>query len=109
MLSLCHADLVYVTKEGLFTRSGVEEVDEAEIFEGYDNTLVMAQTYTHEFQCKYKLWQYPFDSQVKTFKSLFMYIVPQECAIKMSVASQKAKTVQLLAQKVNIQDRIQCS
>ena len=55
---------VSVIKEGHFTRSAMEEVDEAEIFEGDENTLVMTQTYTHEFQCKYKLQQYPFDTQV---------------------------------------------
>ena len=55
---------VSVVKEGNFIRSGIAEVDEAEIFEGNENTLVMTQTYTHEFQCKYKLLQYPFDSQV---------------------------------------------
>ena len=55
---------VSVKKEGCFTRSGVEQVDEAEIFEGDENTLMMTQTYTHEFQCKYKLQQYPFDTQV---------------------------------------------
>ena len=55
---------VTVTREGNFTRSGVEEVDEAEIFEGAENRLTMYQTYTWEFQCKYKLQQYPFDTQV---------------------------------------------
>ena len=50
---------VTVTREGNFTRSGVEEVDEAEIFEGAENRLTMKQTYTWEFQCKYKLQQYP--------------------------------------------------
>ena len=59
---------VSVIKEGHFTRSGLQVVDEAEIFEGNENTLMnhnmMTQTYTWEFQCKYKLQQYPFDSQV---------------------------------------------
>ena len=59
---------VSVIKEGDFTRSGLEEIDEAEIFEGDENTLMMAQTYTHEFQCKYLLQRYPFDTQV-TFKT----------------------------------------
>ena len=45
-------------------RSGIEEVDEAEIFEGAENRLTMSQTYTWEFQCKYELQRYPFDSQV---------------------------------------------
>ena len=53
-----------VAREGNFRRSDVSEVDEAEIFDGDQNTLVMTQTYTHEFQCKYKLQRYPFDSQV---------------------------------------------
>ena len=55
---------VSVIKEGDFTRSGLQEVDEAEIFEGDENTLRMTQTYTREFQCKYKLQRYPFDTQV---------------------------------------------
>ena len=58
---------VFVVKEGNFTRSGMDEVDETEVFEGNENTLMMTQTYTHEFQCKYKLQQYPFDTQVKSF------------------------------------------
>ena len=58
---------VSVIKEGDFMRSGLEKVDEAEIFEGAENLLKMTQTYTHEFQCKYKLQRYPFDSQVNLF------------------------------------------
>ena len=45
-------------------RSGLEEVDEAEIFEGAENRLTMNQTYTFEFQCPYELQRYPFDIQV---------------------------------------------
>ena len=51
-------------------RSGVEEVDEAEIFKGSENKLTMNQTYTWEFQCKYQLQRYPFDTQVKYFSSI---------------------------------------
>ena len=63
---------VSVVKEGDFTRSGLEEVDEAEIFEGDENTLMMTQTYTREFQCKYKLQQYPFDTQANEFLSTYI-------------------------------------
>ena len=56
---------VSVVREGKFTGSGLEQVDEAEIFEGAENTLTMAQTYTWEFQCQYKLQHYPFDTQVQ--------------------------------------------
>ena len=58
------ATSVTVTREGRFTRSDIREVDEAEIFEGAENSLTMNQTYTWEFQCKYKLQRYPFDTQV---------------------------------------------
>ena len=60
------ATRVIVTKEGGFTRSGPEDVDEAEIFEGGENNLTMIQAYTREFQCQYQLHSYPFDTQVQT-------------------------------------------
>ena len=49
------------TREGRFLRSGM---DEAEIFAGKENTLLMTKTYTREFQCRYMLQRYPFDTQV---------------------------------------------
>ena len=61
---------VTVTREGNFTRAGLDQVDEAEIFDGADNNLTMTQTYTHEFQCRYRLQRYPFDTQVLSSKSL---------------------------------------
>ena len=56
---------VTVTREGNFGMSGIEEVDEAEVFEGAENRLTMNQTYTLEFQCQYELQRYPFDTQVE--------------------------------------------
>ena len=61
---------VMVKREGNFTRSGFEEIDEAEIFKGDENSLVMTQIYTHEFQCVYQLERYPFDTQVGARKTL---------------------------------------
>ena len=55
---------VSVKREGNFTRSGYEMVDETEIFKGNENTLVMTQSYTLDFQCTYQLERYPFDTQV---------------------------------------------
>ena len=46
---------VSVTREGEFLRSGMDEVE---------ITLLMTQTYTREFQCRYMLQRYPFDTQV---------------------------------------------
>ena len=55
---------VSVKREGSFTRSVYEMVDETEIFKGNENTLIMRQSYTLEFQCNYQLARYPFDTQV---------------------------------------------
>ena len=92
---------VSVVKEGKFTRSGLGEVDEAEIFKGVENTLTMTQTYTWEFQCQYKLQHYPFDTQVNMIQNSVSTIpLTQECAIKMTVESQSNETVELLANEV---------
>ena len=36
-------------------------------FKGQENSLIMTQSYTHEFQCVYQLEIYPFDTQVRTW------------------------------------------
>ena len=59
-----------VAREGDFIRSGLEDVDEVEIFKGAENSSTMNQTYTWEFQCKYQLQRYPFDTQVKDYSSI---------------------------------------
>ena len=55
---------ISVIREGSFTRSGLEVVDETEIFNGEENTLSMQQVYTWQFQCQFNLKDYPFDTQV---------------------------------------------
>ena len=55
---------VTITREGDFTRSGRDDLDEIQIFKGDENTLTMRQTYTHKFHCVYILDRYPFDTQV---------------------------------------------
>ena len=55
---------VTVTRQGGFTRSGLEVADEIEVFEGGENKLTMNQTYSKKFQCEYQLHRYPFDIQV---------------------------------------------
>ena len=59
---------VKVRREGNFTKSGLEIVDETYIYQGNHNSLIMSQTYTHEFQCQYDFMWYPFDTQVNTSK-----------------------------------------
>ena len=58
---------VVVKREGNFTRSGLDMVDETEIFKGNENSLLMRQSYTHTFQCPFDLARYPFDTQVTCF------------------------------------------
>lgn len=51
-------------------RSPETEVDEREIFKGSENKLTMNQTYTHKFQCKYELGNYPFEKQVRSIPGM---------------------------------------
>ena len=61
---------VIVRREQQKGRSSFESVDETEVFEGSENSLVMNQTYTHTFQCNYELSYYPFDTQVDQINSI---------------------------------------
>ena len=54
----------YVTRQGTFTRAGIEMVDEAEIFEGGMNKITLIQTDSKRFHCTYLLHDFPFDTQV---------------------------------------------
>ena len=64
---------VSVKRDGNFTRSGYDMVDETELFKGNENTLIMTQSYTHEFQCSYQLGRYPFDIQVLNAKLISLF------------------------------------
>ena len=57
---------VYVSREGPSTKTGIEHVDEVEIFEGKENRITMVQTYSKKFHCTYLLHDYPFDTQVNS-------------------------------------------
>ena len=70
----------------MFARSGLEEVDEREIFKGSENRLILTQTYTHEFQCVYKLDNYPFDKQT--------------CSIDIRTSRRESSTLSLLPKKL---------
>ena len=66
---------VIVKREGNPSNPGLDVLDETEIFKGKENSLVMIQTYTHNFQCNYQLSTYPFDTLVNEYNlhSLFFY------------------------------------
>ena len=46
---------VNVKQEGNFTRGGYQMLDETYLFKGEENSLIMTQSYTHDFQCVYQL------------------------------------------------------
>ena len=50
-------------------------LDETDIYRGNENSLVMSQTYTHEFQCQYDFGWYPFDTQVKLHPQLYIFVL----------------------------------
>ena len=68
---------IAVTRENGFVRSGMDVVDEIEIYQGKENRLTMNQTYSKEFKCTYLIHWFPFDTQVSlelqwmTFMSSF--------------------------------------
>ena len=53
-----------ISREGSFSRSGVDVVDEIEVFEGSENPVILMQAYTKVFKCEYHLATFPFDTQV---------------------------------------------
>ena len=80
-----------VRREGAFTRSGPDMLEETEIFEGLQNSLLMSQTYTREFQCAFEFVKYPFDTQI--------------CSIQMAMGVLDNDTVRLVPDQVQmIQD-----
>ena len=56
---------IVVNRRGNFSIGGLDNINEIEIFNGAENSLIMSQTYTHEFQWEYDFSMYPFDTQVK--------------------------------------------
>ena len=54
---------VTVTKEGNYTESSLDVMEEINIFEGSDNKITFQQVYAKEFKCVYLLHFYPFDTQ----------------------------------------------
>ena len=53
-----------IMRRGNFTRSSPDVVDEIEIFKGSENPIVMIQSFTKTFECRYELMVFPFDTQV---------------------------------------------
>ena len=58
---------VTISREGNFTESPVNVMEEINIFEGVDNRITFQQVYSKAFKCVYELQLYPFDTQVKLY------------------------------------------
>ena len=56
--------ILKISREGSFSRSGVDVVDEIEVFQGSENPVILMQAYTKVFKCEYHLATFPFDTQV---------------------------------------------
>ena len=65
--------IMMVQRDSEPTQNPLTEIDEAEILQGAENRLRMEQTYTHAFQCVFKLSKYPFDTQVSLNTDLNFY------------------------------------
>ena len=70
-------------REGNFTRSGFDQVDEDEIFAGSENSLRMKQVYKRKFQCQYVLDRYC--SIVTYMQTLWLFQCLSPCLIKIHV------------------------
>ena len=70
------------------TPTGLETVDKTELFKGEENSLVMFQTYTHDFQCSFDLKKYPFDTQT--------------CSIEMAMGPLDEASVRLFPDKMHM-------
>ena len=53
-----------INRLGNFSRSGLDILEEIELFQGSENPIVMVQSYTKGFKCTYNLRAFPFDTQV---------------------------------------------
>ena len=54
---------ITVMREGNYTASKIDVIEEVNIFRGNENKLTFEMTYTKTFKCEYQLSMYPFDTQ----------------------------------------------
>ena len=78
---------ILVKKEGQYTLSPVEEMEEIAYYKGSENSLQYSRDFFLRFKCHFELHYYPFDSQV--------------CTILMKKPSKVDKFVDLIARHLN--------
>ena len=72
---------VFITREGYFQRTGLDSVDEAEVFKGAENIITLIQTHSKKFHCTYLLHNFPFDTQVKKRRNIRDFIFESRFAL----------------------------
>ena len=60
---------IKIKREGNCSQSGFDVLEEIEIFRGAENPIIMLQSYTKIFTCKYDFKVFPFDTQVVSIYS----------------------------------------
>ena len=78
--------IMYVEREGAPAFSGLEIVDENEIFDGKENRLHLHVEFTSVFTCKFQLRFFPFDTQVK----ISIYICPPKAGLDFNLITRFA-------------------
>ena len=58
-----NSSLVIVSRDGGFSRSGREVVDNIYIYKGAENPLLISRVYSTKWLCTYDMLYYPFDTQ----------------------------------------------
>ena len=86
---------VVVERSSNGSPAGLESVDETDLFLGEQHSLVMFQTYTHEFQCIFNLQKYPFDMQT--------------CSIDMAMGPLDWRSVRLISDQLNMKQNLEMS
>ena len=79
---------VFILRQGNFTRSGSDVMEEAHTFRGIENKIRFESFYTKLFQCQYQLNMYPFDLQV--------------CKIIIEVKKYERKSIRLIPNKMEM-------
>ena len=61
---------VTISRGGNYTESSNDVIEEINIFEGIENSIIFQQVYAKTFKCVYELQLYPFDTQVISYLHL---------------------------------------
>ena len=91
-----------VTREGDFTESGLDVMEEINIFEGAENRITFQQVYSKTLKCVYQLQLYPFDTQVLSLTShaAIYFQSLQLCTVDMEIRELERSTVNLVPEMV---------